>query len=283
VAINTEAWPPLDVPGWQETSSTLQLWLQMVGKTRLELSPMVNHWWHVPFYVTARGLGTSPLPAGDGIVDIEVDLIAHQLTMRGSDGGTRAIPLEDGGTLAGLYARFTEELRSFGITAEPSPFSVEMPERVNLRRDTRPRPYDAAWANRLFHVLLQADRLLKQFRGGFVGKASPVHLFWGSFDLATTRFSGRPAPPHPGGAPHVSEQVMREAYSHELSSAGFWPGDARFPEAIFYSYAYRSRPASARWRSSPSGPATSRHWESWCSPTGRCAARPTPTPRCWPS
>jgi len=235
--MNGEAWPALDIPGWPETSETMHLWLQIIGKTQLELRPPINHWWHVPLYVTARGLGTSPMRAGTGVFDVEMDLVAHRLVLRGSDGTEATIPLESG-TLAGFYARYTDELRRLGVTVEPSPFSVEMPERVNLRRDTRPRAYDPGWANRVFRALLQADQLLKQFRGGFIGKASPVHVFWGAFDLAVTRFSGRTAPPHPGGAPHVADRVMREAYSHEVSSAGFWPGDARYPEAAFYSYAY---------------------------------------------
>ena len=251
-------WPSLEGPGSLETITSMRLWTQIVGKTRLALCPMVNHWWQVAFYVTARGLGTSPLAVGDRVFDVEVDLVGHELLLRTSDGGIERMLLRDG-TLANFYAEYAGSLARLGIDLSIYPFAVEMPERIRLDRDTRVCRYDPDWANRFFRVLLQADRLLKEFRGRFIGKASPVHFFWGAFDLAVTRFSGRPATPHPGGIPNVGDWVMREAYSHEVTSAGFWPGDARFPHAAFYAYAYpepagfkdaKIRPASAGWEPS---------------------------------
>jgi hypothetical protein len=250
-----EAWPALDVGRGAETRASLLLWGQIVGKTRLALAPMVNHWWQVPFYLTARGLTTTPMPIGDRVLDAELDLIAHRLVARTSDGGVQSMELR-AGPLADFYAEYRQLLARLGVSVEIHPVAVEIPELVHLDSDTRLCDYDPDWANRLFRVLVQADRLLKEFRGGFVGKASPVHLFWGAFDLAATRFSGRPAPTHPGGFPHVADRVMREAYSQEVSSAGFWAGDARFPEAAFYAYAYpvppgfaeaKVRPAAARY------------------------------------
>jgi hypothetical protein len=233
-----DPWPDLDVPGANETRATLQLWGQIVGKTRLALSPMVNHWWQVPFYVTARGLGSSPIPTGDGrVFDIELDFIEHRLVARSSDGAIETMDLGDG-PLADFYADYAQRLGNLGVALAVDPFTVEMPERVRLDQDKRLCVYDGEWANRLFRALVRIDDLFKRFRGRFLGKASPVHFFWGGFDLAVTRFSGREAPPHPGGIPHVADWVMREAYSHEVSSAGFWPGDARYPRAAFYSYAY---------------------------------------------
>jgi len=236
-----QAWPNLDGPGGRETATTLQLWSQIVGKTRLALCPMTNHWWQVALAVSARGLTTSPMPAGERTIEVEMDLVSHNLTARTNDGSVQSLPLHDG-TLAAFYAQYKDALARLGITVDIWPVAVELPEAIRLDADTAPRRYDPDAANRLFRVLTQADRLFKEFRAKFVGKASPVHLFWGGFDLAVTRFSGRRAPPHPGGIPNVGDHVMREAYSHEVSSAGFWPGDARLPEAAFYSYAYPAPP-----------------------------------------
>jgi hypothetical protein len=236
-----DPWPTLDLPGWQEAAESMQLWTQIVGKTRLALSPMVNHWWQVPLYVTARGLSTSTIPVGAHALDIELDLLSHLLVLRTSTGAFASMPLCDG-PLVRFYSDYLERLRRLGINVHLYPFAVEIPERIRFDQDPRRCRYDPEWAGRFFRALLQADRLFKQFRGRFVGKASPVHFFWGGFDLAVTRFSGRPAPPHPGGFPNVGDFVMREAYSHEVSSAGFWPGNAQFPEAAFYSYAYPEPP-----------------------------------------
>jgi hypothetical protein len=232
----------------------MHMWSQIIGKTRLELAPMVNHWWQVPLYVSARGLTTSPIPDGARAFDFEVemDLISHRLEIRGSDGSADSFALEPG-TLAGFYERFFAGLKRLGVKVEIYPLAVEIPETIYLDRDETFREYDPDWARRFFDALVHMDRAFKEFRGGFLGKASPVHFFWGSFDLAVTRFSGRKAPPHPGGAPHCPDYVMVEAYSHEVSSAGFWPGDSRFPEAAFYSYAYPEPAGFSEARVLPAG------------------------------
>jgi hypothetical protein len=239
-----EPWPTLDGGGREGTRESLLLWGQILGKTRLASSPAVNHWWHVPLYVTARGLTTSPMAFGDRVLDVELDLIAHRLVARTSDGGVDTIPLCDQ-PLSGFYADYVGRLRALGIEVAIQPVAVEVPDLIRFDRDARVCRYDPDWANRFFRALLQADRLLKAFRGKFRGKASPVHFFWGGFDLAATRFSGRPAPRHPGGVPHVSDAVMVEAYAEEVSSAGFWTGDARSPEPAFYAYAYPEPPGFA--------------------------------------
>jgi hypothetical protein len=206
--------------------------------------------------VTARGLGTSALAVGDRVLDLEFDFVDHKLVARTSDGGVASMPLAEC-MLTGFYAAYFEQLRKLGVAVAIRPFAVEIPERIRLDEDTRSCHYDPDWASRFFRVLIKADQLLKVFRGRFIGKASPVHFFWGGFDLAATRFSGRTAPPHPGGIPNVGDWVMREAYSHEVSSAGFWPGDERFPEAAFYAYAYPQPPG---FEARPVGPAGAR-WE----------------------
>jgi hypothetical protein len=250
-----DPWPDLELPGGPPTVTSLQLWGQIVGKTRLALAPMMNHWWQVPLYVSARGLTTSAIPAGDRVFDIELDFITHRLVVRSSDGATESLPLCDG-PLSGFYADYVQLLTRLGVSPYILPFTVEMPERVRLDQDARICRYDSVWANRFFRALIQVDRLLKEFRGRFQGKASPVHFFWGGFDLAVTRFSGRTAPPHPGGIPNVGDWVMREAYSHEVSSAGFWPGDARFPEPAFYAYAY---PEPAGFKTASAAPSAARY------------------------
>jgi hypothetical protein len=241
-----DPWPQLDTGGGAETNQSLLFWTQILGKTRLALSPMVNHWWQVTLRLTARGLTTTPMPVDHRVLDVELDLVDHRLIARTSDGGIESMSLCDQ-PLSTFYGEYMRLLGKLGVKLEISPLVVEFPERVHLDEDARLCRYDGDWANRFYRALIQADRLLKEFRGRFVGKASPVHFFWGACDLAATRFSGRPAPPHPGGIPHVSDAVMREAYSQEVSSAGFWAGDPRFPEAAFYSYAYPAvRPAAAR-------------------------------------
>jgi hypothetical protein len=240
-------WPDLRYASWRETATTLQLWTQIVGKVRLTLTPWLNHGWQVPLYVTARGLGTSPIPAGNEILEIEFDFISHRLLIRTSRGDTRELPLEPQ-TVADFHRRLIALLKGIGVAVVIYEMPNEVPNPIRFSHDLTHAAYDAAAAHRFWRALVQIDRIFKLFRSGFLGKASPVHFFWGSFDLAVTRFSGRPAPRHPGGVPGLPDPVTREAYSHEVSSAGFWPGDEAFPQASFYSYAY-PEPAGFRGRS----------------------------------
>jgi hypothetical protein len=246
---NADIWPDLSYPSWRTTVATLQLWTQIIGKIRLSLTPWVNHGWQVPLYVTARGLGTGPVPFGHEIFEAEFDFIGHWLQVRSSQGAERKFSLEPQ-SVADFYFRVLELLKGVGISVSINEHPVEVADPVAFSRDRIHDQYDAAAAHRFWRVLVQADRVFKQFRTGFLGKASPVHFFWGGFDLAVTRFSGRTAPRHPGGVPGLADAVVREAYSHEVSSAGFWPGNEIFPRAAFYSYAYpepdgfRTRPIS---------------------------------------
>jgi hypothetical protein len=231
------SWPELSYPAWRDTAQTLQLWTQIVGKARLALTPWVNHSWQVPLYVSARGLGTSPIPWHGEVFEIEFDFIEHRLEIRASNGWKRVLPLVPQ-PVADFYARFVELLRSMDITIAIRDTPNEIADAIPFSVDRVHTNYDAAAAHRFWRALVEADRVFKLFRSGFLGKVSPVHFFWGSFDLAVTRFSGRRAPPHPGGVPGLPDAVAREAYSHEVSSAGFWPGNDAFPHAAFYSYAY---------------------------------------------
>lgn len=243
-------WPDLPYPAWRETAVTLQLWTQIVGKVRLTLTPWVNHGWHLPLYVTARGLGTSPIPMGNEIFEIELDFISHRLAVRTSNGQERSLPLEPQ-TVARFHRAVLDLLNSMGIPVTINEMPNEIPNPIPFSQDRTHAAYDAAAAHRFWRALVQVDRIFKLFRSGFVGKASPVHFFWGSFDLAVTRFSGRRAPLHPGGVPGLPDEVTQEAYSHEVSSAGFWPGNEAFPRAAFYSYAY---PEPAGFRDKPVPP-----------------------------
>jgi hypothetical protein len=231
------AWPGLPLSEWQDTRDTLQRWLQIVGKTRLALAPSVNHWWHVTLYLTARGLTTSPVPSGASTVEIELDFIDHILLIRSSDGATRTLPLVPR-SVADFYREYMGLLDSIGIRPRFWPAPNELEDALPFADDEQHRAYDREYAGRCWRILAQADRALQQFRGRFIGKCSPVHFFWGAFDLACTRFSGRPAPEHPGGVPHLPDWAVREAYSHECISAGWWPGGGPLPEPAFYSYAY---------------------------------------------
>jgi hypothetical protein len=230
-------WPDLAYHSWRDTAVTLQLWTQIVGKIRLTLTPWLNHSWHVPLYVTSRGLGTSPIPSGRESFEIDFDFIDHRLGVRTSQGGERLITLKPQ-SVSEFYRQLMSLLRELGIAVSIHEMPNEIAEPIPFSRDDTHHSYDAAAVHAFWRVLIQADRIFKQFRSGFLGKASPVHFFWGSFDLAVTRFSGRSAPPHPGGVPGLPDDVTREAYSHEVSSAGFWPGNDAFPDAAFYSYAY---------------------------------------------
>jgi hypothetical protein len=234
-------WPELPYPDWRDTAATLQLWTQIVGKIRLALTPWVNHGWHVPLYVTARGLSTSPMPASREILEIEFDFIAHRLLIRTSRGDERALALRPQ-SVADFYADLMGVLGEIGIAVSINELPNEVPDPVRFPEDRVHASYDPDAAHRFWRVLVQADRVFKLFRSGFLGKVSPVHFFWGSFDLAVTRFSGRHAPLHPGGVPGLPDDVTREAYSHEVSSAGFWPGSDAYPQAAFYAYAYPEPP-----------------------------------------
>ena len=244
-------WPELAYPQWRETAATLQLWTQIVGKVRLSLTPWLNHSWQVPLYVTAAGLGTGPIPFGHEVLEIEFDFVRHRLGMRTSLGGVAGFALA-AQSVAVFYGRVVEGLQGLGVAVGIHQMPNEVPDPIRFSEDETHAAYDPAAAHRFWRVLIQADRVFKLFRTGFLGKASPVHFFWGSFDLAVTRFSGRRAPPHPGGVPGLPDAVAREAYSHEVSSAGFWPGSDAFPEAAFYSYAY-PEPAGFRDRAMPAG------------------------------
>lgn len=249
-----EAWPALPYAEWADTRQTLHRWTQIVGKTRLALEPMLNHWWQVALYVSARGLTTTAMPCNGGrLLDIEFDLLAHELAIRVSDGGRQSLPLA-ARSVADFYADYQRALAALEVDLHIWPVPVEIPEDALPFADDRVHAsYDPEAAQRFWRVLVQADRVFKVFRGRFEGKASPVHFFWGGFDLAATRFSGRPAPPHPGGIPHVADRVMREGYSHEVASAGFWPGSPQSPETVFYAYAYPTPPGFAEAPVKPAG------------------------------
>lgn len=249
--MTAHAWPALDWQDGRESALHLQLMTQIVGKVRIALTPWLNHGWHVPLYVTPRGLGTSPIPSEAGPFEIHFDLRAHLLHIA-TVVDTRTLPLEPG-TVGGFYAAVMEALRQLGIEVAIATLPNEMPDPVRFPEDHASRPYDRDWIERFHEVLVRVDRVFKQFRTGFLGKASPVHFFWGSFDLAVTRFSGRAAPPHPGGVPGLPDAVTREAYSHEVSSAGFWPGSDASPRAAFYSYAYPAPPGFAEAPVRPAG------------------------------
>ena len=232
----TDVWPALPYEGWKETLETLHLWTQVVGKVRMALSPPVNHWWHVPLYVTARGLTTSLIPYGARSFEIDFDFIDHRLLVSVCEGDVRAVELRPR-TVADFHAAVMQALAELGIHAPISTLPQEVPDPIPFEKDTVHASYDADAANRFWRVLSQTERVLRDFRSRYLGKCSPIHLFWGALDLALTRFSGRIAPPHPG-APGLPDSVTREAYSHEVSSAGFWPGNPMFPQPAFYAYFY---------------------------------------------
>jgi Family of unknown function (DUF5996) len=231
-----DLWPGLPYGEWRETLATLHMWTQVVGKVRLAQSPYVNHWWQVPLYVTPSGLTTSPVPYGPRTFQIDFDLVDHRLVIETNDGDARSLELA-ARTVADFHAEFMSGMRALGLDVKIWTTPVEVADPIPFERDETHKSYDPEYAGRFRRALVQADRVLKSFRSGFTGKCSPVHFFWGSFDLAVTRFSGRRAPEHPG-TPGVADSITREAYSHEVSSAGFWPGGDALPEPIFYSYAY---------------------------------------------
>ena len=232
-----EPWPDLPLEAWTETYATLHLWTQIVGKVRLAQSPWVNHSWHVTLYVTARGLTTGPIPHGIRTFQVDFDFVTHQLVLRSSDGGTGSFVLEPQ-SVAVFYTRLMEEMEKLALHVDIHRRPNEVADPILFDQDETHRAYDPEYANRFWQVLVQADRVFKEFRARFIGKCSPVHFFWGAPDLAVSRFSGRRAPEHPGGVPNLPDWVAREAYSHEVSSCGFWPGGGAIPYAAFYSYAY---------------------------------------------
>jgi hypothetical protein len=232
-----EVWPELNYADWKDTCVTLHMWLQIVGKIRLVQTPWTNHSWHVTLYVTARGLTTSPIPHGTDTFEIRFDFIDHQLRILKSDGAQRSIELKPR-SVADFYKAIMAALDELKLPVKIDILPNEIPNPIPFDQDEQHHSYDPEFANRFWRVLVQADRVFKEFRSRFCGKCSPIHLFWGAPDLAVTRFSGRPAPKHPGGIPHLSDAITREAYSQEVSSLGFWPGADAMPMAIFYSYAY---------------------------------------------
>lgn len=230
-------WPELPTAAWRDTCETLHLWTQVIGKIRLVRAPWLNHSWHVALYVTARGLTTSPISGGNGTFQIDLDFIDHALRITTSDGAQRQFALA-GHSVASFYAAVMAALAELGIDVTIDEMPNELPDPIRFSQDSQHASYDPDAAGRFFQILVNVDRVFKLFRTGFLGKASPVHFFWGSFDLAVTRFSGRRAPRHPGGVPHLSDDVAAEAYSHEVSSAGFWPGSGAIDYPAFYCYAY---------------------------------------------
>ena len=253
--MRADHWPALDYAAWKETAATLHMWTQIVGKVRLTLTPWLNHSWHVVLYVTARGLTTSPIAHGRRSFEIDFDFVDHQLVIKPTDGATRTIPLQPM-TVAAFYHQVIAALDEMNLPVRISATPNEVEQATPFATDREHASYDPDYANRFWRVLLQSDRVFKEFRSEFIGKCSPVHFFWGSFDLAVTRFSGRTAPPHPGGVPNLPDDVAREAYSHEVSSCGFWSGSEAMPQPVYYSYAYPAPagfedaqvlPAAASW------------------------------------
>ena len=232
-----DAWPALPYTDWKNTFETLRLWLQIIGKVRLVQSPWVNHQWHVTLYVTSRGLTTSPIPHGARTFQIDFDFIEQELRIAASDGRTRTLRLEPQ-SVARFYRRVMTLLDELGLPVKINRKPNEVPESIPFDQDERHQEYDAAAAARFWRALVQVDRVFKEFRSRFIGKCSPVHFFWGGGDLAVTRFSGRRAPTHPGGIPNMPDDLIREAYSHECSSIGFWPGGEQAPYPFFFAYAY---------------------------------------------
>jgi len=226
------------------------MWTQIVGKVRLALSPWTNHSWHVTLYLTARGLTTSPIYFDSRPLQIDFDFVDHVLRIEAA--GKEENILLKPKSVAAFYREVMAALHKVEIPVEISPTPNEVEPAIPFEQNETDSAYDPAYANRFWRVLLQSDRLFKEFRSEFCGKCSPVHFFWGSFDLAVTRFSGRPAPQHPGGVPHLPDAVTREAYSHEVSSLGFWPGNEMMPDPIFYSYAYPEPPRFSEAQVQPS-------------------------------
>jgi Family of unknown function (DUF5996) len=247
----TEVWPALPFEEWKDTYATLHRWCQIVGKIRLALMPWINHSWHVTLYVSPRGLTTGPMPAGAKSLQIDFDFIAHELRISTSENESRSFPLVPN-SVAGFYRKVMAALGAIGVNVRIHTKPNELEDATPLDKDEQHASYDRDAAYRFWRILVQTERVFTRFRARFRGKSSPVHFFWGSFDLAVTRFSGRTAPRHPGGVPNLPDWVAREAYSHEVSSAGFWPGGGAIDYPAFYSYAY---PTPEGFKEAPIGPA----------------------------
>lgn len=234
---NASQWPALPFQEWKDTYATLHMWTQMVGKIRLVQTPWINHSWHTTLYVTSRGLTTSPIPYETRTFQIDFDFIDHKLLIQASDGGVKTMSLAPR-SVADFYQELLTKLAELNLNVKIHITPNEVVNAIPFEQDHEHAAYAPDYANRFWRALVQADRVFKRFRARFIGKCSPVHFFWGSFDLAVTRFSGRRAPEHPGGVPHLPDWVAREAYSHEVSSCGFWPGSDQLPQPVFYAYAY---------------------------------------------
>ena len=231
------AWPPIPLSAWAPSCATLHMWMQIVGKIRLVYTPPVNHWWHVTLYVSPRGLTTTQIPAVPRAFEIEFDFIDHWLVVRCNDGNTRRMELRPR-SVASFYHELQGHLSDLGVEARIVARPNEVADAIPFAVDEQHASYDRDFVHRFWRALGSADRVFRKFRTPFIGKCSPVHFFWGAPDLAVTRFSGRPAPLHPGGIPNLPDSITREAYSHEVSSAGFWPGGGVIDYPAFYSYAY---------------------------------------------
>jgi len=262
---SAESWPSLPLEKWSDTCATLHLWTQIVGKIRHSLSPHVNHCWGDTLYVTARGLTTSPIPDGSRVFEIDFDFIDHRLLVRTAEGGIATVPLRPQ-SVASFYAQLWSELAWLGLDVRIVRKPNEVADPIAFDEDERHASYDPDYANRFWRVLLQSDRVFKRFRARFIGKCSPVHFFWGAPDLAVTRFSGRVAPEHPGGIPGLPDRVTRDAYSHEVSSCGFWPGGGAIAYPAFYSYAYPEPPGFAEARVEPGAAFYSPAFREWVLP-----------------
>jgi hypothetical protein len=270
-----DQWPSLPFEAWEDTYATLHRWTQIVGKVRLAQTPWVNHSWHVPLYVTSRGLTTSPIPYRDRTFDLTFDFLDHRLLIQTSDGGEAALPLKPQ-SVAAFYAELLRKLGELGVSVSIHGSPNELADATPFAEDRSHDSYDPAYATRFWRALVQADRVFQKFRARFIGKCSPVHFFWGSFDLAVTRFSGRPAPPHPGGVPNLPDWVVREAYSHEVSSCGFWPGGGPHPFPLFYSYAYAEPEGFASAVVKPEGAFYSDDLREWVLPYDVVRQAPSP-------
>ncbi|HLS82921.1 MAG TPA: DUF5996 family protein [Steroidobacter sp.] len=268
-------WPALPYGSWRDTCGTLHLWLQVVGKIPLALCPWINHSWHVALQPTARGLATRLMSYGGKALQIEFDFVEHRLIVRLADDATRSLPLEPQST-ASFYRKVMSALDELGVPVRIYTTPSELPDPVPFDQDEVHGSYDREYANRYWRVLVQAHRVFEEFRARFIGKCSPVHYFWGSADLAVTRFSGRTAPPHPGGVPHLPDWVAREAYSHEVSSAGFWAGGEQHPHPIFYSYAYPEPPGFSAAKIAPQAAYFSDELKEFVLPYDSMRAAPSP-------